>query len=158
MTHHAVIFMMGMVAMVFGSHTVEAATICTGSSENLKCFEQHFDELYAKDYSHFWAILNKSSVEAKQCRSIKKTAEFLSLVRLKSNNAEFKEFFAQTTENLCMSSPHCFKRASKLLDKESQKNLAAMFNTPLYVDREDLHKAGCIDEKQITKINGVSVD
>lgn len=138
------IFRVSIVILALGSQTVEAATICPGSSANLKCLEQHFDELYAKDHSNFWAILNKSADEAKRCRSIKKTTEFLGLARIKIRGAEFEEFFAQTTENLCVSSPRCFKRASKLLDKESQKNLTAMFNTPLFVDREDLRKAGCL--------------
>lgn len=144
MTRTAMIFMMGIVVLVFGSQTVEAATTCSGSSANLKCLEQHFDELYAKDNSHFWAILNKSADETKRCRSIKKTAEFLGLVRIKIRGAEFEEFFAQTTENLCVSSPRCFKRASRLLDKDTQKNLAAMLDNPLFVGREDLHKAGCL--------------
>lgn len=144
MTRTAMIFMMGIVVLVFGSQTVEAATTCSGSSANLKCLEQHFDEFYAQDYDHFWMILNKSADEAKQCRSIKKTTEFLRLARIKTGNAEFNEFFAETAESLCVSSPRCFKRASKLLDKESQKNLAARFNTPTFVDREDLRKAGCL--------------
>ncbi len=140
------IFMAGIVVLTFGSQTVEAAAICSGSSANLECLEQHFDELYAQDYERFWAILNKSANEAKQCRSTKKTAEFLGLARIKIRGAEFEEFFAQTTENLCMSSPRCFKRASRLLDKGIQKNLAAMLDNPLFVDREDLHKAGCLSK------------
>lgn len=144
MTRTAVIFMVGIVVLALGSQAAEAATTCFGSSANLKCLEQHFDEFYAQDYNRFWTILNKSADEAKQCRSIKKTAELLGLVRIKSSNAEFNEFFARATEKLCVSSPRCFKRASKLLDKESQKNLAAMFDTPLFVDREDLRKAGCL--------------
>lgn len=143
MTRPTMIFMIGIVVLALGNQTAEAATTCSDSSANLKCLEQHFDELYAKDHSHFWAILNKSADKAKQCRSIKKTAEFLGLAHIKTGNAEFNEFFAQTTENLCVSSPRCFKRASKLLDKESRKNIAAMFDTPLFVDRENLRKAGC---------------
>lgn len=144
MTRPAMIFMMGIVVLALGIQTVEAATTCSGSLANLKCLERNFDKFYAQDYDHFWTILNKSADEAKQCQPIKKTAEFLGLARIKTGNAEFNEFFAETTENLCVSSPRCFKRASKLLDKESQKNLAARFDTPTFVDRADLHKAGCL--------------
>lgn len=138
------IFMVSIVVLAFGGQTVEAAAICSGSSANLKCLEQHFDEFYAQDYYRFSAILNKSADEAKQCRSIKKTAEFLGLAHIKTGNAEFNEFFAEVTEKLCMNSPRCFKRASKLLDKESLENITSMFNTPTFVDRENLHKAGCL--------------
>lgn len=138
------IFMMSIVVLVFDSQAVEAAAICSGSSTNLKCLEQHFDEFYAQDYYRFSAILNKSADEAKQCRSIKKTAEFLGLAHIKTGNAEFNEFFAEITEKLCVSSPRCFKRASRLLDKDIQKKLAAMLDNPLFVDREDLHKADCL--------------
>lgn len=144
MTRLIVIFMMGIGVLVFGSQAVEATTICSGASANLKCLEQHFDELYAKDYSQFWVILNENADEAKQCRSIKKTAEFLRLARIKIKGAEFEEFFAQTTENLCVKFPHCFKRASRLLDKEIQRNLAATLDNPLFVKREDLRKADCL--------------
>lgn len=128
------------IVLAFCCRTTEAATTCS----DLKCIKQNFEVSYAQDYEHFWAVLNKSADEAKQCRSIKKTAEFLDLVRIKIKGAEFEEFFAQTTENLCVSSPRCFKRASKLLDKEAQKNLVAMLDNPLFVDRESLRKAGCL--------------
>ena len=110
----------------------------------LKCLEQHFEELYANKYSYFWAILYEGADEAQQCRPIKKTAELLGLARIKIKDAEFEEFFAQTTENLCVSSPRCFRQASQLLDKDTQKNLAVMLDNPLFVDRADLHKAGCL--------------
>lgn len=138
------IFMVSIVALAFGSQTVEATTLCSGASANLKCLKLHFEQLATEDYDRFGAILKKSSDEAKQCRSIKKTAEFLDLARIKIRGAEFEEFFAQATESLCVSSPRCFKRASKLLDKEAQKNLAAMLDNPLFVDRENLRKAGCL--------------
>jgi hypothetical protein len=123
---------------------VEATTLCSDASANLKCLKQHFDEFYAQDYNRFWLILNKSADEAKQCRSIRKTVEFLDLARIKIRGAEFEEFFAQTTENICVSSPHCFKQASKLLDKETQRKLATMMDNPTFVDREVLRNSGCL--------------
>lgn len=146
MTRATAIFIVSLGALVFSIQTVEADAICSASSANLRCLEQHFDEFYAQDPDHFWEVLHKSADGVNQCRSVKKTAAFLCLVRIKTGNAEFDEFFAQTTENLCMSSLGCFKRASRLLDKEIQKNLAAMLDKPLFVDREDLHKAGCLDK------------
>jgi hypothetical protein len=144
MIRPAVLFVIEIVVLGFSGQAVEAAAPCSGSSANLNCLAQNFDEFYEKDYGLFWTILNKSAEEAKQCRSIKKIAEFLRLVRIKSNNAEFNEFFAQVTENLCVTSPRCFKRASKLLDKEDQKNLADMLNAPIFVDRERFPEAGCL--------------
>jgi len=151
MTRTTVIFMAGIVTLAFCSQTVGAATVCSGSSENLKCLEQHFDELYTQNYEHFWVILNKSGDEARQCQSIKKTAEFLRLARIKTGNAEFNEFFAKTIENLCVNSPLCFKKASRFFDKETQTNLAAMFDNPLFFDREDLRRAGCVLPKRLER-------
>lgn len=115
--------------------------------EILEYLERHFDEIYSNDYSNFWAIVSKSSGEAKQCRSINKTAEFLDLVRLNSNNAEFNEFFAQATEEICLEQPTCFKEASQLLSKENREKLSNMLDTPLFVDLEDLRKANCLRKR-----------
>jgi len=150
MTRATVTFMAAIVALALANQTVGAVTTCPGSSEDLKCLEQYFDEFYAQNYDLFWLILNRSGDEAKQCRFIKKTTEFLGLARIKTGNAEFNEFFAHSIEKLCLNSPRCFKRANKLSDKETQKNLAVMLDNPLFVDREILRRAKCIPSKLFT--------
>lgn len=144
MTYFRMIFWIGTVVLSIGSHAAEAVATCTGNSANLKCLKLHFNQLYSENYEHFWVVFNQSADEATQCRSINKTAEYLDLVRITTNNAEFNEAVAEVSEKICLHSPSCFKQANQLLDKETQRKLAFMMENPIFIDRDDLRKAGCL--------------
>jgi hypothetical protein len=114
------------------------------SSQRLSYLKENFVEFYRKDYYAFSEVLHSALKEARQCRPIEKTAEFLSLTELKSVNAEFNEFFAESIENLCLTSPECFNEASLLLPVATQERLNFFLNNPVFLDKELLHNSGCL--------------
>jgi hypothetical protein len=107
--------------------------------------ERNFDELYEKNYSYFWKILHSSIIEVNSCYSIEVTSKYLNLASLQSKNAEFNEFFAESIEKLCLSSPRCFHEANQTLHKSVQQKLNTMLNNPVFIDKDSLYKSGCIN-------------
>jgi hypothetical protein len=120
---------------------------CSNSSDKLNCLKANFHSLYHNNYTEFWSILHKSADEVKQCASSTKTAQFLGLVAIQSNNAEFNEFFSDIVEELCVSSPTCFCTGVSHLSDENQQMLRIMLDTPLFFDKKSLEKARCLTNK-----------
>lgn len=127
---------------------VYAATMCQGASTvtQLTCLERNFDDLYSQDYARFWKILNKAKQNAEHCRSVRSTAQFLGLARIQTGNAEFKEFLAQSIEDMCIHSSPCFQKASRLVDLESRSRLEDMLATPMFATPDELRRAGCLEK------------
>jgi len=119
-------------------------TVCSNSTENLSCLMRNFDDLYHENYSYFWKILHSAKEEAKHCHSTEATSKFLSLASLRSDNAEFNEFFAESIENICIASPKCFNEANQLLPTATQERLKMFLSNPLFIDKERLYKSGCL--------------
>jgi len=125
-------------------YTAYGETVCSGSAADISCLMRNFDDFYHKNYSDFWKVLHSSLKEAEHCRSIEATSSFLNLASLHSTNAEFNEFFAESIENLCLTSPKCFSDANNLLPKATQERLKMFLNNPLFIDKEHLYKSGCL--------------
>jgi hypothetical protein len=127
-------------------YTAIGAIDCPESRKNLSYLEKNFNKLYRENYSEFWVILHSSFEEAKSCRSIEKTSKFLGLANVQTGNAEFEQFFSESIENLCLSSPKCFNEASQRLPKAVQERLKEKLNGPLFIDKERLYKSGCLND------------
>jgi hypothetical protein len=123
-----------------------SSKICSGADSNVRCLAKNLDALYAQDYERFWRILHESAPKPELCVPDKKTIDFLSLARVKTTNAEFSEFFAECVETLCVKAPDCFRKASAQLDPEARKRLRQGFETPVFLDREELARARCLGD------------
>lgn len=120
-----------------------AHEFCVGKAENIYCLERNFDTLYAENYERFWDILHKAVATAKRCNSQQNVVGFLRLSSLKTDNAEFNEFFSQSLEEFCLQKPICFSRGVSKLDKKARDLLKEKLKRPLFVDEAAIMKAKC---------------
>jgi len=112
-----------------------ANDLCAGKDANLSCLKKNFEQLYSSNYDLFWDILHKAEKKAQKCVSIQDTSLFLELVHIKTNSAEFEEYFSKIIENLCVSSPKCFLDAVLQLKNEDQIQIVDRLKHTVFVDQ-----------------------
>ncbi len=124
--------------------TCRAQALCADRDENLRCLRMKFEPLYQISPDRFWRILNRSRDVAVQCRSTRKTLDFLRLVEIRSENAEFNEYFSETIEGMCAQKPTCLARATAMLCSDAQKLLRDKLMSPDFLDLKKLDVARCV--------------
>lgn len=115
--------------------------LCSGSNATLDCLSKNLDKLYSANYRLFWDILHKAEKKVQKCMSVSDTVNFMKLAHLKSNNAEFNEFFSEVIENLCVKKSKCFFEAMVRLKDEDQLEVVKKLKTPLFVDQVAINDA-----------------
>ena len=95
----------------------------------------NFQDLYRTDYNKFWKIIRDSEKSVVDCNPLEKTAQFLSLARVKKGNAEFNEYFMAILErHLIKNNPNCFFQTLLVVDEKSQKVIIRDLKHPIYTD------------------------
>lgn len=125
---------------VFAANS-SADGLCSGTDATLNCLSKNFEKLYVTNYHGFWDILHKSAKKVQQCRSVSDVVPFLELVRLKSNNVEFNEFFSEKIENMCIKNSKCFFDALAAMKEEDQIEIMSRMRNPLFVDQTSITEA-----------------
>lgn len=114
---------------------------CGEGGSALECLKRNFAQLYFSDYDKFWRILRAAAVRARDCEKPGPTAQFLDLAQLRTNNAEFNEFFSQVLEELAVSRTECFLLALSETSDEVKASVSERLRNPLVVEPAALTRA-----------------
>lgn len=120
---------------------VNERDLCLQDETKLTCLGDKFNELYTQNYRQFWVIAHQAANDARKCDSPANTAAFLDLARIKTNNAEFNEFFSEVIERLVTEKPICFLVAVARMNVGSQKLVMEKLRSPLFVERVAIENA-----------------
>jgi len=108
--------------------------LCAHTDQPLACLKANFEKLYSTNYFRFWKIVRQSATDAERCNEMAKTAAFLELALLETNNAEFNEFLSEVIERLASERTDCFLAAASRVDVVAQERIMERLRHPLYVD------------------------
>ncbi|MBI2340691.1 MAG: hypothetical protein HYU99_10085 [Deltaproteobacteria bacterium] len=111
--------------------------LCRGKYATLECLKKNLDRVYLDDVKHGtenFAILGIAEKEALECRSIRKTADYLELAKSPTSIVEFREGFDEAIEDLFLENSRCFLEAYLLLDPPSREALTQYIVTRNIVD------------------------
>lgn len=120
---------------------VNKSDLCLQDETALTCLRDNFDELYTQNYRRFWNIAHQAASDARKCDSPANTVAFLYLARIKTNNAEFNEFFSEVIERLVTEKPHCFLAAVATMDLSSQKLVMEKLRNPIFAESAAIENA-----------------
>lgn len=115
-----------------------ADDLCSETNATLDCLSKNFEKLYVSNYQRFWDILHNSLKKAQQCGSNSEVISFLELAHLKSNNAEFNEFFNETIENMCVKNTECFFNALVGMKEEDQNEIVGRIKNPMFFEQDSI--------------------
>lgn len=120
--------------LVIPAAMAESSPLCAGRHETLRCLKDNFDPLYQTDYARFFRIFHTAEQKAIRCNSLPHTTEYLELAPFMKGNAEVREGFSETVENLSVNAPRCFLNSLIRTNRESQAEIIKGLRTPLFVD------------------------
>ncbi len=111
------------------------------ANKRLNYVINNFDELFRSDYPLFWTIIHNAADEAASCKSIRATADFLSLARVKKGNVEFDEFFGEFIEiRLISKDATCFLDALLATDEASRNKIMKDLHYPILMEISEVEK------------------
>lgn len=114
-------------------------TPCAGNA-SVECLRQNFKDLYIKDNATFWGILNNAAEDLKRCASLGKVDEFLSLVTIGTDNAEYYEFISFNIETKFTDDPICVLSALASSSKDLQNHVISRLKNPLFAEAGDIER------------------
>lgn len=116
-----------------------ATTPCAGNP-SVECLRENFKDLYIKDSATFWEILNSAAEELQHCESLDKVDDFLSLVTIGNENAEYHEFVSYNIENKFTADPQCVLSALAGSSKDLQVRVINRLKTPVFAEVSDIER------------------
>ena len=138
-----IIYLWFALSIVFPVHALGIGenNLCQSEVNQLACLKANFDALYEENFDRFWAIVHEAAAKAEKCSLLPDTVDFLDLVKIKSNNTEFNEFFSEIIERMTTRETECLLNAVTMMDEASQKLIMGKLRNPLFGESATIEKA-----------------
>lgn len=116
-----------------------ATNPCAGNA-SVECLRKNFKDMYINDNATFWEILNSAAKNLQHCESLDKVSEFLSLVTIGNENAEYYEFVSYNLENKFTEDPKCVLSVLSGSSKDLQVRVIKRLKTPIFAENSDIER------------------